>query len=118
MLSHELRTPLTPVLATASALEGRPDLDPDLRDDIGVIRRNVEHEARLIDDLLDLTELLRGEARLHMEAVDAHAALRAALESCRATIEAKRLEVSPGAVGRAARRLGRPAHGCGRSSGT
>ena len=94
VLGHELRTPLTPALASASALEGRPDLDPDLRDDIGVIRRNVEHEARLIDDLLDLTELLRGEARLHTEAVDAHAALRAALESCRATIEAKRLEVS------------------------
>ena len=94
VLGHELRTPLTPVLASASALEGRPDLDPDLRDDIGVIRRNVEQEARLIDDLLDLTRILRGEARLHTEAVDAHAALRAALESCQATIEAKRLEVS------------------------
>ena len=75
VLSHELRTPLTPVLAAASALEARPDLDPEVRGDIGVIRRNVEHEARLIDDLLALTDLLRGEARLHLEAVDAHAAL-------------------------------------------
>jgi PAS domain S-box-containing protein len=94
VLSHELRTPLTPVLAAASALEGRPDLMPEVRDDIGVIRRNVEHEARLIDDLLTLTDLMRGEARLHMEAVDAHAALLACLESFRAVIDAKRLAVT------------------------
>jgi PAS domain S-box-containing protein len=96
VLSHELRTPLTPVLASASALEARPDLPPDLREDLGVIRRNAEHEARLIDDLLDLTEILRGQARLHVEAVDVHAVLHAALEDCRAVIEAKRLEVSLG----------------------
>jgi len=96
VLSHELRTPLTPVLAATSALEGRADLPPGIRDDVGLIRRNVEHEARLIDDLLAMTDLHRGEVRLHMEAVDAHAALRAALESCQAAIESKRLEVSLG----------------------
>jgi len=96
VLSHELRTPLTPVLASTSALEAHPDLDPDLRDDVAIIRRNIEHEARLIDDLLDLTDLLRGEVRLHLEAVDAHTALRAALESRQPIIAAKRIEVTFG----------------------
>jgi signal transduction histidine kinase len=94
VLSHELRTPLTPVLAATSALEARTDLPADLREEVGLIRRNVEHEARLIDDLLALTDLLRGEARLHMEAVDAHAALLACLESRRAEIDARRLAVT------------------------
>ena len=49
VLSHELRTPLTPVLASASALESAPDLTPSLRDDIAMIRRNVEFEARMIE---------------------------------------------------------------------
>ena len=96
VLSHELRTPLAPALATASALEARADMAPDLRDEIGVIRRNIEQEARLIGDLLDLTEILRGEAHLHREVVDAHAALNAALESCRAEAAAKRLDVELG----------------------
>ena len=58
-----------------------------------MIRRNVEAEARMIDDLLDLTRIGRDEVRLRCEVVDVHAALRAALESCRDPIEAKRLEV-------------------------
>ena len=47
-----------------------------------MIRRNVELEARMIDDLLDLTRIGRDEIRLRCEVVDVHAALRAALESC------------------------------------
>jgi two-component system CheB/CheR fusion protein len=96
VLSHELRTPLTPVLATATSLETRPDLAPDLRDDIGLIRRNIELEARLIDDLLDLAEVMRGGIRLHHDVIDAHACLRAALEPCQSVIRSKRLEVSFG----------------------
>ena len=93
VLSHELRTPLTPVLVTASALESSPDLTPSVRDDIAMIRRNVELEARMIDDLLDLTRIGRDEVRLRCEVVDVHAALKAALDSCRAQVLAKRLEV-------------------------
>ena len=84
-----------------------------MRGDIGVIRRNVEHEARLIDDLLALTDLLRGEARLHLEAVDAHAALLACLESCRDVIDSKRLAVTTD-LGPGVRTSGQTRHGCGR----
>src|SRR5580698_3315947 len=52
MLSHELRTPLTPVLAGSRVLEMIPELPEQARSCVVMIRRNVELEARLIDDLL------------------------------------------------------------------
>ncbi len=94
MLSHELRTPLTPVLATVSYVETLPDLPAELREEIAAIRRNVEMEARLIDDLLDLTRISRGEIRLQREPVDAHAVLRAALEVCQPDVEAQGLDLT------------------------
>jgi len=60
-LSHELRTPLTPVLASASALVSDSQLPARLRDELELIRRNAEAEARLIDELLDLTQLTRAQ---------------------------------------------------------
>ena len=59
MLSHELRTPLAPVLSLVSATLGETTLTPDLRETFSMIQRNVELEARLIDDLLDLTQIAR-----------------------------------------------------------
>ena len=94
VLSHELRTPLTPVLAAVSYVEAQPDLPEELRSEITAIRRNVEMEARLIDDLLDLTRVSRGKVELHHEVVDAHAALRNCLENYQRDIEDKRVEVS------------------------
>lgn len=82
VLSHELRSPLTPVLALASALENDAAVPPELRDDLSMIRRNVELEVRLIDDLLDLTRIARGKLRLTPQPVDAHALLRNAVRTC------------------------------------
>ena len=64
ILSHELRTPLTPVLMCATALEHQESIDPELRAQLSMIRRNVQLEARLIDDLLDLTKVARGTLQL------------------------------------------------------
>ncbi|MFL6198468.1 MAG: ATP-binding protein, partial [Thermoanaerobaculia bacterium] len=69
-LSHELRTPLTPVLAVISNLESDPRLAGHAGE-IAMIRRNVELEARLIDDLLDLTRITRGKLELHRRQIDA-----------------------------------------------
>ena len=62
-LSHELRTPLTPILAAATAMLDHP-VSPadDLPELLGMIRRNVVLEVRLIDDLLDLTRIRGGKA--------------------------------------------------------
>jgi len=94
VLSHELRTPLTPVLATISYVEAMPDLPELLREEIVSIRRNVEIEARLIDDLLDATRIRRGKFQLDREPLDIHASLRAALAVCQGEVDAKGLEVA------------------------
>ncbi|MFL6583878.1 MAG: HAMP domain-containing protein, partial [Chthoniobacterales bacterium] len=91
MLSHELRTPLTPVLASAHALESETDLPENVHESLQMIRRNVELEARLIDDLLDLTRISKGKVQLNFEVVDAHTLLQNALEICHAEIDRKQI---------------------------
>ena len=94
MLSHELRTPLTPVLTSVLSMESEPDLPEDIRESLQMIRRNVELEARLIDDLLDLTRISKGKVQLNLELVDAHSLLRNALEICQQEIDHKRLALT------------------------
>jgi signal transduction histidine kinase/HAMP domain-containing protein len=91
MLSHELRTPLTPVIASALELEGEEALPENIHESLQMIRRNVELEARLIDDLLDLTRISKGKVQLNFEVVDAHTLLRNALEIYESEIERKQL---------------------------
>jgi PAS domain S-box-containing protein len=94
-LSHELRTPLTPALAAASYLVDHSDKLPvEFSDDLDMIRRNIQLEARLIDDLLDLTRISRGKIELHFDRVDAHVIIREALDIAQEGIGAKRLKVS------------------------
>lgn len=72
MLSHELRTPLTPVVATISN-ERLISLAPEpLRAALHTVRRNLELEVRLIDDLLDVTRISRDRLLLTQDQVDLH----------------------------------------------
>lgn len=80
-LSHELRTPLTPVLALLSALRHDSRLPADVLADIGMIHRNIGLEARLIDDLLDLTRIAHGKLELRMAALDLVPLVRHAIGS-------------------------------------
>jgi signal transduction histidine kinase/CheY-like chemotaxis protein len=93
VLSHELRTPLTPVLATVSSLQRQPGLDGALREDVELIRRNIEMESRLIDDLLDLTRIATGKLHMEMQVVDVHEALRSALLTCAGEMKQRKLEL-------------------------
>jgi len=92
-LSHELRTPLNPVLLVASEAANNLQLPPEIRDDFEMIRRNVELEARLIDDLLDLTRITRGKLQLENSLLDVHAVLREAIAIVRAETEAKQIKL-------------------------
>ncbi len=74
-LSHELRTPLNPVLLLASEASKDPNLAPEVRAQFVTIRNNVEMEAHLIDDLLDVTRISHGKMSLNMALVDIHAVL-------------------------------------------
>lgn len=92
-LSHELRTPLTPVLAAVSALEmGHTDPE-DLHTFVAIIRRNVELEARLIDDMLDLTRIARGKLEVNPRPVDLHSALHHAAQACEGERAAKNIAI-------------------------
>jgi signal transduction histidine kinase len=81
-LSHELRTPLTPVLFIADCLAADPAIEEEIREDMKTIARNIRFEARLIDDLLDLTRIVRGKIELNKATVDLHAVISYALETC------------------------------------
>ena len=89
-LSHELRTPLTPVLMAVEALEKDPSFPAVFRRQFSMIRRNVELEARLIDDLLDLTRIARGKLELVAAPLDLRAVVDLTLDICRPEIEARR----------------------------
>ena len=91
LLSHELRNPLSPVIAMVGELEARTTDDPELRQPLAVIRRNVELEARLIDDLLDVTRIAKGKLQLSFEITSVHETLERAYEICREDILQKDL---------------------------
>jgi PAS domain S-box-containing protein len=93
-LSHELRTPLAPVMAVVSRLEGDPRLPGDVQESLAMVRRNVELEARLIDDLLDLTRVARGKLALERRVTDLREVVQQAIETCcSSAIAAGRLRI-------------------------
>ncbi len=94
VLSHELRTPLNPVLMVTGLLERDPRLTDELRQDIQMIHRNVTLEARLIDDLLDLTRITKDKMALRLAAVELEQILEQALQICRPELEAKSIGLS------------------------
>jgi PAS domain S-box-containing protein len=93
VLSHELRTPLTPVVMTLAGLELDRSLSQDVRDDLAMIRRNVELETRLIDDLLDVTRITHGKLRLHPQPTNVHALVESVVDILRSEIRGKRIEL-------------------------
>jgi two-component system CheB/CheR fusion protein len=86
-LSHELRTPLNPVLLIASDAAENPDLPPAVRASFETIRNNVSLEAKLIDDLLDLTRITHGKLALDLKPVDVNATVADAVRIVSANLE-------------------------------
>ncbi len=93
-LSHELRTPLNPVLLIAS--EGAEDMEmtAEVRTQFATIRNNVELEARLIDDLLDITRIAHGKLLLSLDRVDIHSILGEALAMVQAELDQKKIALT------------------------
>jgi Osmosensitive K+ channel histidine kinase len=93
MLSHELRTPLTPVISALEALETEPAQTGDAKTALAMIRRNIELETQLIDDLLDFTRIAKDKLQLRFAPVDAHLAISNVVEICRVEAKSKNLRV-------------------------
>ncbi|SKA82657.1 PAS domain S-box-containing protein [Prosthecobacter debontii] len=92
-LSHELRTPLNPILLLSSDAAQDATLPPHVRAIFETIRKNVDLEARLIDDLLNITRISRGKMALEKLPVDVEVVLSDALANVAAEIEAKHLSL-------------------------
>lgn len=92
-LSHELRTPLTPVLMSAASLQEDMRLPSDVREQLAMMRRNIELEARLIDDLLDVTRIRRGKLTIAPVPADIHELLRQSDDIIRSDGLGKQVEV-------------------------
>ncbi|BAU48307.1 hypothetical protein SVA_1753 [Sulfurifustis variabilis] len=92
MLAHELRNPLAPIHNAVHVLKIQPD-PPDRRHlqwALDVIARQVQHLARLVDDLLDIARITHGRIRLQRELVDLHTLLAQAVEAARPTMTQRR----------------------------
>jgi PAS domain S-box-containing protein len=93
-LSHELRTPLSPVLLLSGEAAENPAIPDATREIFATIVKNVKLEARLIDDLLDVTRITHGKLALDLTVVDVHVVLLDAIETVQAEIEDKNIEVT------------------------
>jgi signal transduction histidine kinase len=93
-LSHELRTPLNPALLIASEFAVDHGLSEEVRRNFETIRNHIELEARLIDDLLDLTRITSGKMILNRQPVDVHQVLTDALAIVQPDCEEKHIQVN------------------------
>ena len=89
-LAHELRNPLAPIRTAAEMLTLPHLSDEQLAWSREVIHRQVEHMARLLDDLLDVARITRGKLQLKPEPVDLGAVVDTAVEAARPLLAAKK----------------------------
>ena len=88
-VSHELRTPLNAILGWASILNRRPLEEEPLRNALTVIERNAKAQARIIDDILDVSQIISGKLRLDPRPINLAHVIQSAIETVRPAIAAK-----------------------------
>jgi signal transduction histidine kinase/ActR/RegA family two-component response regulator len=88
MLGHELRNPLAPIRNALHLLASDTRLTQDNHDLCDMMKRQVDHMVRLVDDLIDVSRISRGTIALRREPVDLATALCNAIELSRPLIEA------------------------------
>jgi signal transduction histidine kinase/ActR/RegA family two-component response regulator len=89
MLAHELRNPLAGISTAAEVLRFVRADQARVSETGDVIRRQVRHMSKLVDDLLDVSRVTRGLVRIEKVSVDLKDSLRGAVEQVRSAIEAK-----------------------------
>jgi signal transduction histidine kinase len=97
ILAHELRNPLAPILSNAELLRAyliaTGNEERELHDMADVISRQVSNMSRLLDDLLDVSRILRDKIQLQKERVDLRLIVSRALETCRSSLESKLIDI-------------------------
>ncbi len=94
MLAHELRNPLAPIRGAAALLVRVDSTDPMLPLIRKVIQRQVEHMARLIDDLLDVSRVTQGKVTLQRQPTAVTEFVDHAVETCRELIDARHQQLT------------------------
>jgi PAS domain S-box-containing protein len=98
-LAHELRNPLAPIRNSLQVLK-MPRLDPAAAGrSLGMMERQVQHLVRLVDDLMDVSRVMRGKVTLHRERVDLAGLVARAVEAAQPLIEAQGHELTVAAAG-------------------
>jgi PAS domain S-box-containing protein len=94
MLAHELRNPLAPIRNAAQVLRLLGPAGPELAYVRDVIERQVQHMARLVDDLLDVSRITRGKVQLRKEPIDLAGVLGRAVEAARPLLDARKHQLT------------------------
>lgn len=96
-LSHELRNPLTPVrnclFLLTHYLQDRSETKREVTEAVAIMKRQVTHLARMIDDLLDVTRIGRGKVNLQKERTELNALVTRAVEDQKSTFDSAQLEL-------------------------
>jgi signal transduction histidine kinase len=91
-VSHELRTPLNAILGWTLILRGR-NIDAETDRGLSIVERNARAQAKLIEDVLDVSRIVSGKLTLHLGPTSVAAAARAAMETVTPAAEAKGITV-------------------------
>ncbi len=81
MLAHELRNPLSPIVTASELLERTLSLDATSKATLGIVKRQVKHLTRLVDDLLDVSRITQGRIQLHRRPLEVTSVVSQAMES-------------------------------------
>ena len=93
VVSHELRTPLNPILGWSQLLSsGRLDKKKTATA-IAIIERNARLQSQLVDDLLDVSQILRGKLKLNKVPLNLESVIRAAIATVQLAAEAKEIQI-------------------------
>jgi len=93
VLSHELRSPLNPILGWAKLLRSRQYNEEARNRALETIERNAKLQAQLVDDLLDVSRILRGKLALEFSPVNLVSTIQAAMETVQLSAEAKQIHL-------------------------
>jgi PAS domain S-box-containing protein len=94
MLAHELRNPLAPIRTGLDRMRLKAPPGSDLHPILDVVERQLGQMTRLVDDLLDVSRITRGQITLHKERVDLHAVFTQAVETARPLIDARQHDLT------------------------
>ncbi|MCC5641027.1 response regulator [Nostoc sp. CHAB 5844] len=93
ILSHELRSPLNPILGWSKLLTSNKLTEAKRAEALATIERNAKLQAQLIEDLLDISQILRGKLSLNIASVDLVSVISAALETVQLAAQAKAIQL-------------------------